>query len=183
MNFLGILGFEKILFSVKLTVHTVGGRDSPPLAEPPEPHHLQTVLPPDGRGGTDRLEASRAPGPSLCLELSNSKHSVLVLSLLLLLLLLLLSPLPQASPFPATEPPVEDLRVSGHRLVRILTVLGWLEVLGFGKQTKDLQSPNLLGLFSSPAENIGTTANMRHLQPGIELVVRIMVTPGTHCPH
>ena len=87
------------------------------------------------------------------------------------------------SPHPAAPPGVEDLRVPGRSVVGVLTVLGRLEVLGLGKQTEDLQSPNLLGLFSSPAENIGTTANMRHLQPGIELVVRIMVTPGTHCPH
>ena len=87
-----------------------------------------------------------------------------------------------ASPLPAAEPSVEDIRVSGHRLVRILTVLGWLEVLGFRKQTQDLQPPNLLGLFSSPAENIGTTAYVRHLQPGtgIERKVRLMVTQQPH---
>ena len=74
-----------------------------------------------------------------------------------------------ASPHPATQPPVEDIRVSGHGLVRILTVLSRLEVLRLGQQTQDLESPDLLGLLASPAENIGTTAYVRHLHLSLGL--------------
>lgn len=63
---------------MRLTLHTGGGGEDPPLS--PQSDDLRTVLPADGRGGTDGLEAGRGPAVSLCLELSNSRHLVIYLS-------------------------------------------------------------------------------------------------------